>query len=320
MKAVAIATEDIFESFGHGETNPEAIHAFLRHVYHEWREPRLRYVLLLGDGSYDFKDRLGTGVKNHVPPLLVRTQFLWTASDPGYAAVNGDDRYPDIAIGRIPASSVAEVTIAVDKILEHERSGSLDGTFVLVADDADEAGNFEAHANELSRTLLSAKHKKHIYLRELGATGVRREVASAFENGSSLVTYIGHGGIHLWADENAFNTNDVRALSPHARHPIVLTMNCLNGFFHFPYFDAFAESLIVAEDRGAVAAISPTGLSLDGPAHELHRAILRELISDEHGTLGDALLAAQKAYVQTGTMPELVSIYHLFGDPALTLR
>ncbi len=35
MKAVAIATEDFFESFGHGETNPEAIHAFLRHVYHE---------------------------------------------------------------------------------------------------------------------------------------------------------------------------------------------------------------------------------------------------------------------------------------------
>ena len=31
-------------------------------------------------------------------------------------------------------------------------------------------------------------------------------------------------------------------------------------------------------------------------------------------------MAAQAAYSQTGAMPELLSIYHLLGDPALTLR
>ena len=43
---------------------------FLAYAYHRWRRPSLRYVLLLGDASYDFKDLLGTGVKNHVPPLI----------------------------------------------------------------------------------------------------------------------------------------------------------------------------------------------------------------------------------------------------------
>jgi len=36
--------------------------------------------------------------------------------------------------------------------------------------------------------------------------------------------------------------------------------------------------------------------------------------------LGDAVLAGQAAYAETGAFPELLSIYHLLGDPALKLR
>jgi hypothetical protein len=35
---------------------------------------------------------------------------------------------------------------------------------------------------------------------------------------------------------------------------------------------------------------------------------------------GDLLLAAQARYLQTGAFPELLSLYHLFGDPALRVR
>jgi len=34
---------------------------------------------------------------------------------------------------------------------------------------------------------------------------------------------------------------------------------------------------------------------------------------------GNAVLAAQEAYVETGAFPELLSIYPLFGDPALLM-
>ena len=43
-------------------------------------------------------------------------------------------------------------------------------------------------------------------------------------------------------------------------------MNCLNGYFHFPFFNSLAEELAKAEGRGAIAAFSPSGLSLNGPA------------------------------------------------------
>lgn len=75
-----------------------------------------------------------------------------------------------------------------------------------------------------------------------------------------------------------------------------------------------------ADGRGAIAAFSPTGLSLDAPAHEYHRALLDELEHGGHRRLGDAILAAQKRYADSGRLPELLAIYHLFGDPALGLR
>jgi hypothetical protein len=52
----------------------------------------------------------------------------------------------------------------------------------------------------------------------------------------------------------------------------------------------------------------------------LHQALLEELLEGGHARLGDAVLAAQSTYALSGAFPELIAIYHLFGDPALVLR
>ena len=118
----SVAIEDVYAEFGFGETSPEALRDFLSYAYHKWRRPSLRYVVLLGDATYDFKDYLETGIANQVPPLIVKTTYMWTASDPGYAAVNGEDLLPDIALGRLAASTVGEAEEMVAKILGYERS------------------------------------------------------------------------------------------------------------------------------------------------------------------------------------------------------
>ena len=161
---------------------------------------------------------------------------------------------------------------------------------------------------------------RKLYLRELGASATRDRILQAFDEGASLVNYVGHGGIYLWAGENVFNISDAPALTSQAQQPLLVTMNCLNGYFHFPYFNSLAEELLKAEDRGAIAAFSPTGLSLDGPAHLYHQALLQALFSGQNPRIGDAVLEAQESYARTGAFPELLSIYHLLGDPALNLR
>jgi hypothetical protein len=97
-------------------------------------------------------------------------------------------------------------------------------------------------------------------------------------------------------------------------------MNCLNGYFVTPNLDSLPEALLKAEGRGVVGAFSPSGLSLDGPAHQYHRAVMAELASGEHARLGDAILAAQRTYAESGLMPELLGVYGLLADPATKLR
>jgi hypothetical protein len=189
---------------------------------------------------------------------------------------------------------------------------------VVVADNPDRAGDFEADA--LAAGLLVSDHPETIFLSRLGTAATHDAILRSFDEGASLLSYVGHGGIHLWADEDLFDITDVASLRPQSQQPILLTMNCLNGYFDFPYFDSLAEELVKAKDKGAIAAFSPSGLSLNEPAQRFHRALLKELFHGKHQRLGDAVMAAQAAYSETGAMPELLSIYQLFGDPALRLR
>ncbi len=97
-------------------------------------------------------------------------------------------------------------------------------------------------------------------------------------------------------------------------------MTCSNGNFLHPASNSLAEVLTLTPERGAVAAFSPSGLSLDNAAHLYHRALVSQLETGAHHRLGDLVLDAQAEYTATGAFPELLAIYHLFGDPALKVR
>ena len=145
-------------------------------------------------------------------------------------------------------------------------------------------------------------------------------IAAAFDQGAALVSYLGHGGIAVWASENVFNNQDVATLAPQSQQPLLLTIDCLNGYFHFPFLNSLAEEFLKAPDRGSIASFSPSGLSLHEPADLFHQALIQQITSGDHERLGDAVFAAQADFAQTGAFPELLSIYHLLGDPALRIR
>src|SRR5262249_13187126 len=123
LRVETVSIEQVYQEFGFGEEGPKALKDFLEYAHQNWRRPSFKYVLLLGDASYDRKDYLRRGVKDRIPPNIVRTSYLWTASDPGYASVNGDDLLPDVAIGRLPAGTLDEAHILVDKIVSFETAG-----------------------------------------------------------------------------------------------------------------------------------------------------------------------------------------------------
>ena len=320
LNARAVAFEEITDEFGHGQPSAEAIKSFLAFAFQSWARPSPRYVLLLGDSSYDPRNFTGTSLASPLPALWTRTSYLWTASDPELAAVNGDDALPDLAIGRLPATTVEQAQALVDKLIAWEDSGQgLQGHAALVADNPDIAGDFEQNLRDIAQSYLAGRNPQLLLLRELGPE-MRPRIEDALNGGLSYLSYVGHGGAAVWASENVWNSWDAASLQAQSLQPLLVTFDCLNGYFVAPSYDSLAESLVKVEGRGAIAAFSPSGLSEDGPAHQYHRALMAELTSGQHQRLGDAVLAAQKTFAQTGLMPELLSIYHLFGDPATRIQ
>jgi hypothetical protein len=319
LTTLAASLEEIGSVFGGGAPSAEAVRDFLSFAYHSWRAPSPRYVLLLGDASADPRNFTGTAGPAPLPALFARTAYLWTVSDPTLGAVNGEDPLPDLAVGRLPATTLEEARTLVRKVLDWEDGvGTLSGTAVLVADNPDPAGDFEADVEDVARTFLAEREPSLLFLSRLGA-GTRAAILDSFDQGVSLTSYVGHGGSAVWASENVLNSWDVDALLLQSRQPLLLTWNCLNGYFVAPSFDALAEAFVKAEGRGAVAAFSPSGLSQDVAAHAFHRALMAEIARGTHARLGDAVLAAQEAYAETGAMPELLGIYHLLGDPGMRI-
>jgi len=320
LQARAVAFEEVADEFGHGQPSAEAIRSFLAYAFHSWTRPSPRYVLLLGDATYDPRNFTGISRPSPLPALWVKTSYLWTVSDPQLAAVNGEDALPDLAIGRLPATTVSEANRLVEKLIAWEDSGQgLAGAAALVADNPDLGGDFDANVTDIAASYLAARSPTLLRLSGLGPA-TRPRILDALNAGLSLLSYVGHGGAAVWASENVWNSWDAPSLLAQSQQPLLLTMNCLNGYFVAPSYDSLAESLTKADGRGAIAAFSPSGLSLDGPAHAYHRALMAELTSGRHARLGDALTAAQKAYAQSGLMPELLSIYQLLGDPATRIR
>ncbi len=212
LTTYAASLEDIAQDFGGGSPSAEAIRDFLAFAYHSWQTPSPRYVLLLGDASFDPRNFTGFDLGAPLPALWAKTSYLVTASDPAIAAVNGEDLLPDLALGRLPATNLAQAHALVQKVLDWEDGGyDLSGPVTLVADNPDEAGDFEADIADIASSFLSGRNPESLLIRVLGAA-TRGEILADLNGGLSLLSYVGHGGAAVWASENVLNSWDPPSL------------------------------------------------------------------------------------------------------------
>ena len=152
LKVVLIDVEDIYDEFSFGNKSPKAIKDFLTLAKANWRRSP-RYVLLVGDASFDPRNYLGYGEFDFVPTKLVETAQLETASDDWFVDLNNDG-LPEIAIGRLPVQTVEEAAIVVSKIVGYEKSRRVNEA-LLVADKSEGSNDFNFEgASEEVRALL----------------------------------------------------------------------------------------------------------------------------------------------------------------------
>jgi len=312
LSVAVVKTDDIYDEFSYGAKGSEAIRSFLAYAWQHWNT-QPRYVVLVGDASFDEKNYLGLGDFDFVPTHLVIADLLKTASDSWLADFDGDG-VADIPLGRLPVRTLDDARNEVTKIVNYEASvGTVADRSILFVSDSDPALDFHSSVVDLRQSVPADFRIVDINLGDAGVTSARQQLLSSF-TGAMLVDYLGHGSVESWSNDRLLGAADLSALKGQGRLPIVLAMTCLNGYFHDVYSESLAEALLREPNGGAVAVWASSALTSPEAQVPVNAALLQALFGDHSSPrLGDAIMAAEK----TATTPDIRRTFVLFGDPAL---
>ncbi|CAG0971982.1 hypothetical protein ANRL3_01562, partial [Anaerolineae bacterium] len=326
LRVVRVKISDVYDEFSDGVFDPTAIRSFLSYAYANWQTPAPSYVLLVGDGTLNYRNyqpnNLGAGFAsianepNYVPPYLdaIDPFINETATDNRYVNIVGNDLAPDMAIGRLPVRTAEETTAVINKIIAFEQapSGNWRTTIDFIADNyytssggTDAAGNFYATADGIiagfipgTYTITRAYYDPAPsppnpgYSWHYPSVAAERNAITMTLNASAwFVNYLGHGSQFQWASENLFGNagsslNLFDSINQSGRTPVVMELTCKTGMFHIPGITTLAESFIRASGQGAVADWSSTGLGVNDGHDLLAQGFYTAIFTDSVGTLG----------------------------------
>jgi len=330
--------QDVYDDFGWGLKDPTAIRDFVRYAY-ENGSTQPSYLLLFGDGHYDYRNIYTSPETNHMPPYEYDglTDRGARASDDWYVYVDGDDSFMDLAVGRIPAQTLSQAEAVVDKIVQYETDPLLGDWRSVVTITADDEKSGTGVINETVHTVQSEDlaesyipklfNLNKIYLTEypeenFGAgrrkSGAHDDLIDQFNRGTLIVNYIGHGNHEILTHEYLFNRDDDLQLLNNGRMlPLFYAATCAFGWYDNPNEQSFSEEMVNAEGRGVIAAIAASRFCSSGPNESLNKSFYNYLFQDSQpgNRLGDALRMAKLAVPYTVNN----EMYHILGDPAMHL-
>ncbi len=317
LRTAVARLDQVYNEFSYGLATPLAIKRLLATALSQWTI-KPRYAVLVGDGTYDYRDLLQKH-DNLLPPLLVPTGYGLFCSDSAYGDVN-DDGLPEIAVGRLPVKTADQLLGLVSKIRAYEAQLATSAArSLLVADAPDSAGNFPSAIQQVSAALAGSYSNQIVQCAgQSDLSTLRSAIQTRLNTGIDLVDYVGHGALDRFGNAGYLTSADVPALENGARLPVVVAVTCVSGQYSVPGSTSLAEYLLLQSQGGAVAVIAPTGLSVNQDASRLNLRLMQLLPANAQAAIGDLFRQALADHVAQDKPATQPAIYNLIGDPATT--
>lgn len=316
--------QTVYDEFNYGIRNPAAIKALLRAVYNRRRRDDL-YLLLVGDGFIN--NRIPAAEGYQIPVKIVQTvKYGAAAADHWYVCLDGDDPVPEMAVGRLPVTTAAELSLVVDKIVGYETAGPAPwmNRYLLIGSGGYN-GVFYNQSEALIRTIMRpALHPERLYLAgdisdpDVGGT---EDLLRHLRDGVMLVNFRGHGGGAIWADGGLLDLDDVDLLENRDRLAVMTSMTCFTGDFSSTRL-SLGESLLRDTEAGAVAFWGATSLGWVYNDYYMLSELYTVMGESPDMPLGMMIKEAKTRYLAaySGDLPQTeVNHYTLLGDPGLHL-
>jgi hypothetical protein len=300
----------------------QAVQTYIQEAYDNWDIPPV-YVTLVGDGNGDGK----------VP--FVESPY-GCASDFLFSAVDGNDLYSDLLIGRFSAHDPAELEVQIRKAIWSEKlliSGSesnwLPRSICISSSEGTGGSNDDVRSDIICG--LQADHGYEVADKLYHSNGADTAflISEKLNEGRGWVTYLGHGSGHSWATTSPpYSNAHVLQLQNNYRLPFIVDVSCSNGEFDSTAGDCFAEAWMktgsLESPRAGLAIYSAsTPTPWDEPA-EMAVGMTHALLEGQ-ATRWSELAAAGRSYMMEvlpdgGGLEEVCHQYVVFGDPTLQVR
>ncbi|HEX4825674.1 MAG TPA: C25 family cysteine peptidase [Candidatus Polarisedimenticolaceae bacterium] len=356
LTSKVVMIQDVYDEFGDGLVTPQAIKSFMAYAMASWSGRKPAFVLLIGDGSYDYKyNDTSVPLSSYVPTQILFKDdpaFGYYASDSILMDVTGTDTTPDLVVGRISTRSDAQTNIVLQKILAYEQNpptGNWRRHALFVSDrgknyDVNEAADFEA-TNDLAKSHMKIPPHTARTLRywtdycnqnpsSCQPESLRSDIKKALNgtdgisDGASIMQYVGHGNFNVWSDDAFFAEGwppppnaifDVNGLVNATKQPWLIAHNCLTGGFEDTNDVTLGEDFLKRSGGGAIAVFAPSGLTDGYQTQDISDQMFEDLFGKyKERMLGNAVAVGTNFACQLGAA-QACQNYVLLGDPSTRL-
>jgi hypothetical protein len=228
-----------------------------------------------------------------------------------------NDGLAELAIGRIPSRTSAEVTNALSKTMMFEQPGVQDlsrgALFAYHGSSPDY--DFGGLSQRLSNELPSGTPSTLVSDTDANAQST---LISQMNTGKFIVNFSGHGTFGSWIGLGFFSLNQVPQLTNSSNPSLYTMLTCLNGLFVIPNgSQSLAEYVLNWTNGGGVASWASSGETTPDIQEIMATRFYHQVGVGSIHRIGDLIIDA-KTVVPGGRDVRLSWV--LIGDPMLKVR
>jgi len=343
LDVVAVDINKIYNEFSSGRKDPTALRDFSRMIYS--RNLDYKYLLLIGDGSYDFRNITPNLLDHNFIPVYETEESLdpinGFPSDDYYALLSDNEGGNlqgalDVAVGRLPVTSGEMANNVVDKIINYDTNKDTYADWRLkigfAADDEDtnlhlnQADAIAEKVEKNDKDFNQSKFYFDSYVQESTPGGDRYPAASeainsAVQKGLLILNYLGHGGPKGWSQERVLKVSDIETWNNADYLPLLITATCSFTGYDDPSIVSAGEAAMQKANGGVIALFTTVRAVYSSENDRLTNAVFDVLLKKKDGLpqrLGDIITAAKNENADAINVLNDRK-FSLIGDPAQRL-